>query len=180
MFAAVLAFVKSGKGMAWIAGGLALSAFLYFGYVQAKSMLLTWNQMNINLGEFRQKEQENKRQIDGLQLLLKSKDEELIEAQDALRRNSAKLAEITEKYDDTYQTLQEHQLNTLMVRKPGLMEGVYNRGTAEYYRLREESRRAPYEHYIDEQRSMSPTIRTTTPSTRENSSSGMDSSGGNR
>jgi len=158
----------------WVAIAGAATVAIWYGSVQVKSALMTWNQMNKNIGEYQQKEKQNTDDLNALQGLLTAKNIELLDMQVKFVKNETALNAIMERYDDVNQTLQEHQLNTLMVRKPGLMEGVYNRGTDKYYRMREESRAAPYNHYITPRTELPNTIRIDPPETRAIGTGGVD------
>ena len=121
--------------------GLKLSILLGFGLMA--SVGGSYFYINMQRAQIAQLEVELQTAVNNQQVLentIANQNAQLQEQLEAQRQNQARIAELSEANDEARQEVTEmrntfarHDLNNLAIARPGLIEGVVNRGTAQVH-----------------------------------------------
>ena len=121
--------------------GLKLSILLGFGLMA--SVGGSYFYINMQRAQIAQLEVELQTAVNNQQVLentIANQNTQLQEQLEAQRQNQARIAELSEANDEARQEVTEmrntfarHDLNNLAIARPGLIEGVVNRGTAQVH-----------------------------------------------
>ena len=121
--------------------GLKLSILLGFGVMA--SVGGSYFYINMQRAQIAQLEVELQTAVNNQQVLentIANQNTQLQEQLEAQRQNQARIAELSEANDEARQEVSEmrntfarHDLNNLAIARPGLIEGVVNRGTAQVH-----------------------------------------------
>lgn len=163
----MLAFIKPFlPALKWVAIGAGGLLILWFLWGKVETHFKNYNTLIANQAKLQAAEASNLEVIKSLnnniEILQKANDEKA----DALARQQQVIEKANEYRDDVEEILAKHRVDKLMAAKPGLMEGVYNRGTADYFRMLEERSAELNDYYSSPRDNMPRTIRITpTPQT---------------
>jgi hypothetical protein len=121
--------------------GLKLSILLGFGLMA--SVGGSYFYINMQRAQIAQLEVELQTAVNNQQVLentIANQNTQLQEQLEAQRQNQARISELSEANDEARQEVTEmrntfarHDLNNLAIARPGLIEGVVNRGTAQVH-----------------------------------------------
>jgi len=121
--------------------GMKLSILLGFGLMA--SVGGSYFYINMQRAQIAQLEVELQTAVNNQQVLentIANQNTQLQEQLEAQRQNQARIAELSEANDEARQEVTEmrntfarHDLNNLAIARPGLIEGVVNRGTAQVH-----------------------------------------------
>lgn len=163
----MLAFIKPFlPALKWVAIGAGGLLILWFLWGKVETHFKNYNTLIANQAKLQAAEASNLEVIKSLnnniEILQKANDEKA----DALARQQQVIEKANEYRDDVEEILAKHRVDKLMAAKPGLMEGIYNRGTTDYFRMLEERSAELNDYYSSPRDNMPRTIRITpTPQT---------------
>ena len=135
----MLAFIKPFlPALKWVAIGAGGLLILWFLWGKIETHFKNYNTLIANQAKLQAAEASNLEVIKALNNNIDILQQANREKSEAVARQQQVIEKANEYRDDVEEILSQHRVDKLMAAKPGLMEGVYNRGTADYFRMLEQ------------------------------------------